>query len=434
MERTEHAAAAAETKAPQFSGVFEYTNSDTLHNLALALGKVTGALRPDGETSAFRLNVRETRLEYRAAFTGVWHYASPAWFARLLEEGERIYWLQRHGWKAKKPLRFSQVELERSCLVLADKYPCDPFKDWLRHALPEWDGVERIAGLLTATFGAADKPLTRWGSRYLLLAPVQRAMEPGCQLREMPVLIGPQGVGKSALLRELFPQAQQARWFSDSYSLHEQDPGRQIEATAGAALVEIPELAGLRKAEIERVKADISRREDRWRLAYRRDAEAFPRRFAFVGTSNERSVLPDDPSGNTRFVPIVCPNPYHVEKGLRAGRAQLWAEAYARSAKGERANLPYELRADQAAAAEQHRDRDEHLEAVLPEAVARLVAEGRPLSTSAVVKECDLDPRAKADQRRVRVALERIGHLGPAARERRMRRWRPRPPPRRAAA
>ena len=321
MERTEHAAAAAETKAPQFSGVFEYTNSDTLHNLALALGKVTGALRPDGEPSAFRLNVRETRLEYRAAFTGVWHYASPAWFARLLEEGERIYWLQRHGWKAKKPLRFSQVELERSCLVLADKYPCDPFKDWLRHALPEWDGVERIAGLLTATFGAADKPLTRWGSRYLLLAPVQRAMEPGCQLREMPVLIGPQGVGKSALLRELFPQAQQARWFSDSYSLHEQDPGRQIEATAGAALVEIPELAGLRKAEIERVKADISRREDRWRLAYRRDAEAFPRRFAFVGTSNERSVLPDDPSGNTRFVPIVCPNPYHVEKGLRAGRA-----------------------------------------------------------------------------------------------------------------
>ena len=432
MERSEHTEAvdAAETKT-QFDGTFEYTNSDTLHNIALALGKVTGALRPDGETSGFRFNVREAQLEYRAAFTGGWHPASPAWLARLLEEAERVYWLQRHGWKARRPLRFQQQELDRACLVLTDKYPCDPFKDWLLHDLPAWDGIARIDGLLTATFGATDTALTRWASRYLLLAPVQRAMKPGCLLRELPVLIGPQGVGKSALLRELFPKDQQARWFSDSYSLHEQDPGRQIEATAGAALVEIPELAGLRKAEIERVKADISRREDRWRLAYRRDAETHLRRFAFVGTSNDPTVLPDDPSGNTRFVPVECPYPYHVEKGLPDGREQLWAEAVARYRSDEktRANLPYELRAEQAAVAEQHRDRDDHLEAALPAALDHLGQVGTPLTHTAIVTECGLDPKSRGDNRRVRSALTRIGYCQRWDRidGRRLRLWEPAP-------
>ena len=81
------------------------------------------------------------------------------------------------------------------------------------------------------------------------------------------------------------------------------------------------------------------------RLSYRRDPETALRRCILVGTSNDQECLPNDPSGNTRYVPIQCGEGSHVEPYLAERRDQLWAEGLALYNKGERANIPRELNA-----------------------------------------------------------------------------------------
>ena len=108
------------------------------------------------------------------------------------------------------------------------------------------------------------------------------------------------------------------------------------------------------------MKAFISRRDDgATRLSYRRDPETALRRCILVGTSNDAECLPNDPSGNTRFVPIHCVQGSHVEAYMAERREQLWAEALAYYLGGLRANIPRRLKNLQAEHAETHRRKDE---------------------------------------------------------------------------
>ena len=64
------------------------------------------------------------------------------------------------------------------------------------------------------------------------------------------------------------------------------------------------------------------------------------RRFVMVGTTNNESDLPNDPSGNRRFVPVPLAHGTNVEAFMSENRAQLWAEALHLYRAGERASLP----------------------------------------------------------------------------------------------
>ena len=68
---------------------------------------------------------------------------------------------------------------------------------------------------------------------------------------------------------------------------------------------------------------------DRQRLPYRTDAETVDRRCAFIGTMNEGSVMPHDPSGSTRWICVECPGSCDVETLFADDtyREQLYAEA-----------------------------------------------------------------------------------------------------------
>ena len=59
-----------------------------------------------------------------------------------------------------------------------------------------WDGVKRLDTLLTDYLGAEDNVYTRAVIRKSLTAAVARAMVPGTKFDCMPILAGPQGVGK----------------------------------------------------------------------------------------------------------------------------------------------------------------------------------------------------------------------------------------------
>jgi putative DNA primase/helicase len=104
----------------------------------------------------------------------------------------------------------------------------DPVRDYLDGLV--WDGVPRIDRWLVDYCRAADAPLVRAFARKVLLAAVRRVRQPGCKFDFILVLEGPQGIGKSSLLRILAGDEN----FSDNEILRigwfEQERGDQSQA------------------------------------------------------------------------------------------------------------------------------------------------------------------------------------------------------------
>ena len=264
-----------------------------------------------------------------------------------------------------KPLAFGRTAWEDSFNALLHHAEVDPFLEWLA-ALPEWDGTARLDSWLASVFHVRESGgLAEWCSRFLPLGAVWRTYRPGTKLDEMPVLIGPQGAGKSTALRCLLPP-DHPEWFSDGLRLSDDDKKR-AEALQGRVIVEASEMAGATRAERESLKAFLSRTDDgSVRLAYRRNPETMLRRCVLAGSTNDPHCLPADPSGNRRFVTVTIERgeggPAGVQAYLDANREQLWAEAVHRYHAGETAWLPAALTEAQTAANRSAVQVDENLE------------------------------------------------------------------------
>ncbi|HHO6183374.1 TPA: VapE domain-containing protein [Staphylococcus aureus] len=84
-----------------------------------------------------------------------------------------------------------------------------PVRDYLNKI--SWDGHKRLEKLFIKYLGVEDTEVNRTTTKKALTAGIARVMEPGCKFDYMLTLYGPQGVGKSALLKKLG-----GAWFSDS--------------------------------------------------------------------------------------------------------------------------------------------------------------------------------------------------------------------------
>lgn len=195
-------------------------------------------------------------------------------------------------------------------------------QDYL-NALPQWDGVPRVDSLIIDYLGAEDTELTRQMTRKALVAAVTRAMEPGCKFDYVLTLIGQQGLGKSFIWKRIGHG-----WTSDSIStVTGKDAMEQIQ---GAWIIELAELAALRKAELESFKQFITKQDDSFRPAYGREVEHYDRACIFVATTNEPDFIRDT-TGGRRWWPIqvgVAPRKYSPFEDLTDSVvAQIWAEA-----------------------------------------------------------------------------------------------------------
>lgn len=200
-----------------------------------------------------------------------------------------------------------------------------------------WDGIPRIDTWLIEYGGAPDTPYHRAISAIPLIAAVRRIRCPGCKYDEMLVLESDQGMNKSTMLRALCPKEE---WFSDDLPLNI-DAKQIIERTQGKWIIEASDLAGKRKAELEQLKAMLSRQIDGpARLAYAHFPIERPRQFIIIGTTNLEAYLLDA-TGARRFWPTKVEK-FNVEK-IRLDRDQLWAEAAHREEKGESIRLPERL-------------------------------------------------------------------------------------------
>ncbi len=218
---------------------------------------------------------------------------------------------QKFGFEPSKDAMHDAVVQE----CLANSF--HPIRDYIDGLV--WDGVPRLDAWLRTYMGADDAPLTRAIGRLSLIAAVRRIEEPGCKFDQIIVLEGPQGKGKSTAIEILAG--------SDNYSdqtILTLDDRAQQEAVQGTWLFEIGELAGITRADIERVNAFASRKRDRARPAYGRVREDRPRQCVFFGTTNDPQYLRRQ-TGNRRFWPVVTGT---IDlAGLERDRDQLWAEA-----------------------------------------------------------------------------------------------------------
>ena len=302
-----------------------------------------------------RYNVRSARVEFRDR-QGKWMPTTDR-----LESHLRSLIAKLFQSRTSQPLWFGTEAWRVLLNAVLFHVEVDPFIEWLE-ALPEWDGNLRFAGWLTQVFEAERSPLVEWASRFIFLGPMWRAFKPGYKLDEMPVLIGPQGCGKSTALRWVLPP-EEGEWFADSLNLADDSKAR-AEALQGRVLVEASEMTGGSRADLESLKAFISRTDDGGvRLAYRANPEPLPRRAVIVGTSND-DCLPNDPTGNRRFVAICLQggDPANLRTYLDTNREQLWAEALGAYCSGTEARLPEDLFACQAVSNERFRRRDHILE------------------------------------------------------------------------
>ena len=255
--------------------------------------------------------------------------------------------------------------------ALLDSRRVDPFKAYLDN-LPAWDGQDRLDYWLTGCFevGEIDPQLLRWASYSVLMGAVARTYEPGEKHDEMVILVGPQGLGKSTVWAWLLPPGDRRQWFSDGLKFHA-DVKAQVEALQGRVIVEAAEMSGSTRTEVESIKAFLARQDDgAVRLTYRRDPIDLPRRCVIVGSTNDPRCLPNDPSGNRRFVPVPVSagSPREIRKFMNQWREQLWAEALHRArVLKEPAWLPDELKAQQAILNERYRATDEIAEDAVQE-------------------------------------------------------------------
>lgn len=193
----------------------------------------------------------------------------------------------------------------------------DPVRQFLQN-LPAWDGTKRLSKLLldyAQAEGAED--WIRVVTRKFFIAAIARALDPGCQVDSVLVLQGKQGGGKTSLVRVM------GAGFHVETSLDLQNKDSVMTA-ANNWLVELGELASLRKSDVESVRNFITRKEDQIRLPYGRSVKTMPRRCVFIGTTNSKQPL-TDPEGNRRFWVVSVGKVDTL--GLERVRDQMWAEA-----------------------------------------------------------------------------------------------------------
>lgn len=182
----------------------------------------------------------------------------------------------------------------------------------------EWDAQPRLDNWLIEYCQTSASNYAAAVGRAWMISAVARIFKPGCKADCCLILEGEQGTGKSTTLSILGGE-----WFTDELAeLGSKDSSVQVQ---GAWIVEIGELSGMRRSEVEHVKSFMSRPRDRFRPPYGRYAVEFPRQCVFAGSTNKETYLPDE-TGNRRFWPVRCGEGMLVDE-LARDRDQLWAEA-----------------------------------------------------------------------------------------------------------
>lgn len=323
-------------------------------------------LRYDQRLHEIAYNEHSCGISIRDAELLPWDQLKPGWsdadLASLTAYLDRVYHI------------FSPSKLKNALLTITAERSFHPIKEYLE-GLPVWDGKKRLETLLIDYLGAEDSSYVRAVTRKTLVAAVARVYEPGIKFDTVLVLSGPQGIGKSMFFAKLG-----GVWFSDSLTISDMRDKTGAEKLQGFWIMEIGEMNGIKKVEVETVKSFASRQDDKFRVAYGTVVESHPRQCVICGTSNSQHFL-RDVTGNRRFWPVQVTgecekHPWNMDKHLLE---QIWAEALTLYNAGEELILKgndAEMAAEKQQEALENDDREglvrEYLDKLLPADWAKL--------------------------------------------------------------
>ena len=259
----------------------------------------------------------------------------PARFWRDADDAQLISFVDSHYGS------FSERNYRIAVTKVTDDRSYHPIREMFE-LLPTWDKVRRAETVLIDYLGAEDNRYVRAVTRKSLCAAYMRVYHPGIKFDTMIVLNGAQGIGKSTLISCLGGE-----WFSDSLALSDMNDKTAAEKLQGYWILEIGELAGMKKADIDKVKAFISRQDDKYRASFGRRVTPHPRQCVFFGTTNSENGYLRDITGNRRFwnVKVTGQGKYKPWDMAEKVVQQIWAEVAEIAKAGEKLYLDADLEA-----------------------------------------------------------------------------------------
>ena len=288
----------------------------------------------------------------------------PAKYWRDADDAQLICYVEDHYGV------FSQRNYDVAVTKVTDDRGYHPIREYFEK-LPPWDAIPRVDTLLIDYLGAKDNAYVRAVTRKALCAANMRIYHPGIKFDYVIVLNGGQGIGKSTLISMLGME-----WFSDSLALSDMNDKTAAEKLQGYWIHEISEMVGMRKVDLEKVKAFVSRRDDKYRASFGKRVVPHPRQCIFFGTTNAENGYLRDVTGNRRFwnVKVSGEGKYKPWDLTQDTVDQIWAEVAVLAKEGEELFLDHTLEAfaneEQREAMEQD-DREglvrEYLDMLLPD-------------------------------------------------------------------
>lgn len=282
------------------------------------IGNCVKAIRQDDcLKEMFRYNEMTDRIE----IVGEWWNKSSANLSDNDVNNIRLYLEQNYGLTHEK-------NIPRAIDIIAHQRSYHPVREYL--ASLKWDGGKYIENLLPKYLGAEKSNYTEQATKLTMLGAIERVHNPSVKFETMLCLVeDEQGGGKSTIARLL---AVKDEWFTDDIkNLDDENIYRKLQ---GHWIIEFSEmLATANTKTVEAIKAFLSRQKDTYKVPYDKYPHDFPRQCIFIGTTNNLDFLPNDKTGNRRFIPVLTNmkaaevHPLENEEETRAFIEQAWAEA-----------------------------------------------------------------------------------------------------------
>ena len=204
-----------------------------------------------------------------------------------------------------------------------------PMEDFIRH-LPAYTGKHDYVGELARRV-KTDNPFWEEDFHKWMLSMVAQWLGKDRQHGNaiVPLLIGPQGSGKTTFCSRLLPGYLQT-YFNDRLSM--KNDNDIFLAMSGYALINLDEFDAMSKSQQPILKYLLSKHDVKFRPPYGKTMEERQRFASFIATTNNRRPLVD-PTGSRRF---ICVYANKIDNSGLINYDQLYAQLYAELQQGRR--------------------------------------------------------------------------------------------------
>ena len=196
-------------------------------------------------------------------------------------------------------------------------------------SLEEWDGDDHIKNLCSYVKTNDNKAflyhMEKWFTRAVLCALEKEKINKHCLVLANTI----QNSGKSTFLRFFIPR-KLMNYLSEDIGL---DKDSRIKLCKNL-IINLDELSVLAKADINSLKAFISKTHINERLPYARKSEYLERICSFVGSTNKTDFLTDE-SGSVRWIIFEVTEKINFNYSLEIDIDKVWAQAYFNAYKRE---------------------------------------------------------------------------------------------------